>query len=263
MPRFAHHLDSGVLLKCQLHPCPKKCHPLRSTPGQPDVHTSMLCKHPLQDKCPVDHKISWKCHQGRPAVCPACDRLAKRLEKQAKLDLKAKEDREKAQREHDMKMIELEANLQYQQEALNDMQARKDRENEVRQKEKEIEDTKQKILDAENAAKQAAEKAKASSQSPSQGATNDPASNAPPPPRPMFPSVARDKWENQKRMDGVQNDAIDNIMDMTGLEEVKNEILRIKGSLDTMHRQGVPINKERLNLALLGNPGTGTTQCNT
>ncbi|KAF8553248.1 P-loop containing nucleoside triphosphate hydrolase protein [Imleria badia] len=252
----------GVLLKCQVHPCTKKCHPLRSAPGQPDVHTSMLCMQPLQEKCPVGaHTMSWKCHQGRPASCAACDRLAKRLEKQAALDMKAKEDRDKAQREHDMKMIELEAKLQFQQEAMNDLQAQEGREKEIKQKEKEIEDAKKKIRDTENAAKDAAAKAKAPSQNPSQTASG-PApstSNAAAPPRPMFPSPARDRWENQKRVDGVQNDAIDKIMDMTGLEGVKEQILRIKGSLDTMHRQGVPIDKERINLVLLGNPGTGKT----
>lgn len=224
----------------------------------------MQCMHPFQEKCPVGvHTISWKCHQGRPASCSACDRLAKRLEKQAMLDIKAQEEREKAQREHDMKMTELQAKLQYQQESLNDIRAQKDREDEIKQKEKEIEDAKQNIRDAENAAKEAAAKAKASSQKSSQGAANGPApssSNAAAPPRPMFPSPARDKWENQKRVDGVQNDAIDKIMDMTGLEQVKEKILRIKGSLDTMHRQGVAINKERLNLVLLGNPGTGATR---
>ena len=218
--------------------------------------------HALQDKCPAGaHTMSWKCHQGRPASCAACDRLAKRLEKQAILDMKAKEERDKAQREHDMKMIELQAKLQFQQEALNDVQAQKDREDEIKQKEKEIRDAKQKIQDAEDAAKKAAAKATASSQNPSPAA-NGPApsaSNTAAPPRAMFPSPARDKWENQKRVDGVQNDAIDKIMDMTGLEGVKEQILRIKGSLDTMHRQGVPIDKERINLVLLGNPGTGTS----
>ncbi|KAF8129487.1 P-loop containing nucleoside triphosphate hydrolase protein [Boletus edulis] len=248
----------GVLLKCQLHVCPKKCHPLRSAPGQPDVHSSMLCMHRVQEKCPVGaHTMSWKCHQGRPASCSACDSLAKRLEEQAKKDMKAKEERDRAQREHDMKMIELQARLQYQQEALKELQAQKDREDEIKQKEIEIENAKQAICDAENAAKKAAAKTN------SPGAANSPTlstSNAPiPPPRSVFPSPARDKWENQKRVDGVQNDAIDKIMDMTGLEQIKEKILRIKGSLDTMHRQGVPIDKERNNLVLLGNPGTGKT----
>ena len=214
---------------------------------------------PIQDNCPVMHTISWKCYQGRPASCSICNRLAKRLEKQAALDIKAKEDREKAQREHDMKMVELEAKLQYQQEALKDKQAQKDREMEIKRKEKEIEAAKKKIKEAEEAkkAKEAAKAiANALSPNPAQGAPS-----APPPPRQVFPSPARDKWEDQKRVNGEENEAIDKIMDMTGLEQVKEKILRIKGNLDTMRRQGVAIDKERNNLVLLGNPGTGAARC--
>jgi DNA repair exonuclease SbcCD ATPase subunit len=205
--------------------------------------------------------MSWKCHQGRPATCSLCDRQASRLEKQALLDIKAQEKRDAAQHEYDIKMMELQAKLQYQQEAMNDVQVEKDRENEIKQKEKEVEDAKQKIRDLETAKKAAAKKLVAQSTSEasaSQGRSQaGGAPQAAATPRPTFPSPARDKWENQKRVDGVQNDAIDKIMDMTGLEKVKDQILRIKGNIDTMNRQGIPINKERLNLVLLGNPGTG------
>ncbi|KIJ07536.1 hypothetical protein PAXINDRAFT_139878, partial [Paxillus involutus ATCC 200175] len=256
----------GMLLQCQIHQCPKKCHPLRTAPNKPDIHLSTLCKHPFQEKCPIGvHTMSWKCHQGRPATCSLCDRQASRLEKQAMLDIKAQEKRDAAQHEYDIKMMELQAKLQYQQEAMNDVQVEKDRENEIKQKEKEVEDAKQKIRDIETAKKSAAKKLAAQSTSgatasqgqPQAGANGAPQAAATP--RPIFPSPARDKWENQKRVDGVQNDAIDKIMDMTGLEKVKDQILRIKGNIDTMNRQGIPINKERLNLVLLGNPGTGKT----
>jgi len=62
---------------------------------------------------------------------------------------------------------------------------------------------------------------------------------------------------HQKQVKGEQNDAIDGIMELTGLEDVKAQVLRIKAHIDLMKRQGVPTNKERLNLVLLGNPGTG------
>ncbi|KIJ08243.1 hypothetical protein PAXINDRAFT_89146 [Paxillus involutus ATCC 200175] len=252
----------GMLLQCQIHQCPKKCHPLRTAPNKPDIHLSTLCKHPFQERCPIGvHTMSWKCHQGRPATCSLCDRQASRLEKQALLDIKAQEKRDAAQHEYDIKMMELQAKLQYQQEAMNDVQVEKDRENEIKQKEKEVEDAKQKIRDLETAKKAAAKKLVAQSTSEasaSQGRSQaGGAPQAAATPRPTFPSPARDKWENQKRVDGVQNDAIDKIMDMTGLEKVKDQILRIKGNIDTMNRQGIPINKERLNLVLLGNPGTG------
>ncbi|KAG2138479.1 P-loop containing nucleoside triphosphate hydrolase protein [Suillus clintonianus] len=72
-------------------------------------------------------------------------------------------------------------------------------------------------------------------------------------------SAAHQDWLHQKQVNSEKNDAIDGIMELTGLEEVKAQVLRIKAHIDLMKRQGVPTNKERLNLVLLGNPGTGKT----
>jgi DNA replication protein DnaC len=57
-------------------------------------------------------------------------------------------------------------------------------------------------------------------------------------------------------MNGAVNPAIDALMEMTGLEKVKEQVLAIKDVVDTANRQGVAL-KNRYNLALLGNPGTG------
>ncbi|KAI6121085.1 P-loop containing nucleoside triphosphate hydrolase protein [Pisolithus sp. B1] len=207
---------SGIMLKCNVHPCTLRCHPLRTAPNQPNIHTTMLCKAPFSDKCP-------------------------RLERQAIRDLKAKEGRETA-----------EPKLQFEREALVELQKTKDRENEARQKEKEIEDLKQKVKRAA-ARRDPQGQADRGSQSQSQPQS----SLIKIVPRPKLESAARDKWEYQKRVEGVQNDAIDKIMDMTGLEGVKEQVLRIKAKIDTTKRQGVALDKERFNLVLLGNPGTG------
>ncbi|KAF8553255.1 P-loop containing nucleoside triphosphate hydrolase protein [Imleria badia] len=262
----------GSLLSCKVHTCSKRCHPLRLGPGQPDVHKTMVCNHVFTEPCPANtHQLKWKCSQSRPDKCMPCDKETKRLDKQAKLALEAQEKREADQRLHDLDMTELEAQLQFERDRAADVQAAKDRDNEKRQKIKEIEDEKKRV---KNAAKQtglqasAAGPGNANSTTPStssqpQSGGNDP--TAPPqsptstPLRPLVPSPARDKWEHQKRVDGVQNNAIDKIMDLTGLEEVKEQILRIKAKIDTMKRQGVALDKERLNLVLLGNPGTGKT----
>ncbi|KAF9238218.1 P-loop containing nucleoside triphosphate hydrolase protein [Melanogaster broomeanus] len=238
----------GALLNCKLHACSKQCHPLRTGPGQPDVHTIMLCYHPFNDQCPAGiHRLVWKCHQERPTRCKACEKEAERLEKQAMRELEAQEQREAAQRQHELDMSELEARLQFEREALADVQAAKDREDEKRQKMKEIED----------ASKQRKNQPQNSASGSGPNATANPQNSGIP--RPSVSSPARDKWEHQKRVDGVQNDAIDKIMDLIGLEEVKEQILRIKAKIDMMKRQVVALNKERLNLVLLGNPGTGKT----
>jgi hypothetical protein len=71
------------------------------------------------------------------------------------------------------------------------------------------------------------------------------------------PSPSKQAWENDKSLNGAANPAIDALMDMIGLEKVKEQVLAIKDVVDTASRQGVAL-KNRYNLALLGNPGTGT-----
>lgn len=70
-------------------------------------------------------------------------------------------------------------------------------------------------------------------------------------------SPSRDIWERRKQIEGVANSAIDGIMAMTGLEEVKKQVLRILDKIETVTRQGSDLKGERFNVAMLGNPGTG------
>ncbi|KIK99652.1 hypothetical protein PAXRUDRAFT_30364 [Paxillus rubicundulus Ve08.2h10] len=271
----------GALLNCKIHCCSKRCHPSRLGPGQPDVHTTMICHHPFHEQCPANiHRLIWECHEGRPLKCQACVNEALRLQEQVKRDLEAQEQRNAAKRQHELEMSELDARLQSEREALADIQAAKDRQDEKRQKIKEIEDAKKK---AEGVTKQGsgavpqvpAPKPNANpstqstqstqsasstrSQSRSSGSSTTPNPGSLCAPRPTVWSFARDKWEYQKLVDGVQNEAIDKIMNLAGLEDVKGQILKIKAKIEMMRRQGVAVDKERLNLVLLGNPGTGKT----
>jgi hypothetical protein len=70
-------------------------------------------------------------------------------------------------------------------------------------------------------------------------------------------SPARDEWQRQKDLEGADNEAIDAIMSMIGLEEVKRQVLDIKARIDTAARQGVSLKDDRFNITFLGNPGTG------
>ena len=67
------------------------------------------------------------------------------------------------------------------------------------------------------------------------------------------------EWKRQKDVEGAHNDAIDAIMDMTGLESIKKQVLGIKAKIDTSARQGSSLNQESFNVVFLGNPGTGTS----
>ncbi|EKM60602.1 uncharacterized protein PHACADRAFT_203774 [Phanerochaete carnosa HHB-10118-sp] len=72
-------------------------------------------------------------------------------------------------------------------------------------------------------------------------------------------SETEQEWRRQKDVEGAYNSAIDAIMEMTGLEEVKAQLLRIKAKIDTTRRQGASIEDEWYNVVLRGNPGTGKT----
>ena len=70
-------------------------------------------------------------------------------------------------------------------------------------------------------------------------------------------SPAKDEWQRQKDVDNASNSAIDSIMDMIGLEDVKAQVLKIKAKIDTTLRQHTDLKGERFGVVLLGNPGTG------
>jgi len=70
-------------------------------------------------------------------------------------------------------------------------------------------------------------------------------------------SPSKTEWQRQKDQENAQNPAIDRIMEMIGLEDVKAQVLSIKAKVETSIRQDTDLSKERLGLVLLGNPGTG------
>ena len=70
-------------------------------------------------------------------------------------------------------------------------------------------------------------------------------------------SPSETEWKRQKELEGARNDAIDAMMKMTGLESIKEQLLRIKSKIDTAQRQNASVKAERFNIVFLGNPGTG------
>jgi hypothetical protein len=74
-------------------------------------------------------------------------------------------------------------------------------------------------------------------------------------------SASKIEWQRQKDQENANNPAIDKIMEMIGLEDVKSQVLRIKAKVETSIRQGTDLKNERLGLVLLGNPGTGQLFC--
>ena len=75
---------------------------------------------------------------------------------------------------------------------------------------------------------------------------------------PLLVSKSEQEWARQKRVEGADNDAMDELMAMTGLEDVKEQFLTIKARVDTCLRQETNLKKERFGMTFCGNPGTST-----
>ncbi|KPM36709.1 hypothetical protein AK830_g9847 [Neonectria ditissima] len=70
-------------------------------------------------------------------------------------------------------------------------------------------------------------------------------------------SPAATEWERQKRELGDKNAALDQLMSMVGIEEVKAEFLKVKATVEAARSRKGRLRRQGLNMALMGNPGTG------
>lgn len=67
------------------------------------------------------------------------------------------------------------------------------------------------------------------------------------------------EWVRMKEKDGIKNRALDELMDLIGLEDVKEYFLKLLGKISTAKRQELDLSDDRLGAIFLGNPGSGKT----
>lgn len=70
-------------------------------------------------------------------------------------------------------------------------------------------------------------------------------------------SPAAEEWKRQKLVEAAKNTAIDELMELVGLERVKEQVLNIRDKVKVYRKQAVNMEKERFNVIFQGNPGTG------
>lgn len=256
------------MLKCGLHKCTSSCHQLLD-------HSKVLCRTVLTQKCFNGHNQSWQCHAGAPPACSKCERDRKEAVKRAQRALEEKLKRDEKIQKHLKEVAKVEEEIEQITQSIKD--ARLDSEQRVI--------LAQKRMDLA-AAKERANNKQNSHQKDPLGIYNDDylkprnlpfkkSSQTSPGPATSTPgqhsklrehiktavehnqSPSKTEWQRQKDQENAQNPAIDKIMEMIGLEDVKAQVLRIKAKVETSIRQGTDLRKERLGLVLLGNPGTG------
>lgn len=262
LPRKSDHI-----LSCGVHKCPSRCHQIYD-------HSKMECEAIVEDKCPQNHVRRLKCYQGPAGDCPRCIKEKENEEKRKKKAAEQEAKREAEQKEHLRKMAELEAEMDKEKDKFAEEQRAKERALSLAQRQRDLEQLKKRATAGEQPIPGAeaqpttpprpqVKSAKAPPLSPPTPFNISPKmspldkADAEPSTMEMPPSAMEVEWVRRKNFEGDHNEAIDKIMQLTGLEDVKKKVLDIKDKISVSARQGVKLDKERFNIVFLGNPGTG------
>lgn len=256
----------------------------------------MQCTAIVTVECSNSHRFTRQCYNKAADACKKCEDAAKAKKERLRQEHKLEEERQAKQRAYLARLVEIEDEIAHQKRRQQILNEEADQEATLAQKRKDLENFKNRMSNSfrtantgnstthptsssagaptsptssnqtTSAAGQGPETTNVPipTQSPVQQNSNDPArqSNATHDGAANLlwnQSDARDDWDHQKKYEGAENDALDSLMPMIGLEAVKEKFLAIKNKIDTLVRQGVPLNGERFGAALLGNPGTGKT----
>ncbi|KAI9652701.1 MAG: hypothetical protein M1829_001484 [Trizodia sp. TS-e1964] len=228
----------GTQLSCGTHYCPSKCHQLYD-------HSKMECQALVQFVCSQKHRSLRPCSKSQAAcaICADEDQQKEKIRKRNE-QLDAKRDARRAS--YAFQLAENQAEIDHHKRILQDYREAEDSARALEQKKQDLANLK---VTANNVKNQKRSSTK---------------SQATPPPRNKAAveneeawSSAKKQWEHFKRYESASNEALDNLMNMIGLEDVKDKFLAIKMEVETAVRQGLDMSNKRFGASLLGNPGTG------
>ena len=229
----------------------------------------MECHETTESICSRNHKLSRPCFK-KDYACRVCEAEDRSRESRRQRDHKLEVERDIKQKEYALQLTELKDEIAHQRRILKDHSDQDERVKFLRQQQQDLESLRDTVGRVQNKRKK----------DPSLTSTMSQASTTTAPPN-CHPDSAsgteqvvaneqpgnglstwtcspRDEWEHQKELEGTRNEALDSLMDMIGLEDVKDKFLSIKSKVDTAVCQNIDVTEERFGAALLGNPGTGS-----
>ncbi len=260
LPSVSDSLNSGTKLSCGLHDCPQKCHQLFD-------HSPMKCETIIKSVCPRKQEQSQRCFVGI-VTCRMCEREKKKEEQRRQRDHDLETEREIKKAKYQKELNDIQDEIALQRRQMRERSEQEEREKVVAQHQEELSGLKEAfskfknmfIKDPDSNAGQDATQLTDLSETSQSGNMNikaDVVRNANEGSDNDVISKSQKDWEYQKEFEGAHNDALDSLIGMIGLEEVKEKFLSIKSRVDTSLRQDANIKDVRFSAALLGNPGTG------
>lgn len=215
----------------------------------------MKCDKIVETKCANGHVQKRKCFEASPLKCKRCEIESQRDNEILKRDMELQDKRLREQVEYDMRIAELDMQIRKIREDAEDKKTAQERGQALEQKKHDLEGAKHEATRPSPTTNAGANDQKHSD--PHQPDTNNqkvPAASTPPV---RIVGASAEEWERQKRVEGEHNAALDDLMALSGLEEVKEKFLNIKTRIQTAARQGIDVKRERMGMVMLGNPGTG------
>ncbi|KAL2131440.1 hypothetical protein VTI74DRAFT_5109 [Chaetomium olivicolor] len=236
-------------LKCGIHKCRSRCHRIVD-------HSRAECQQLIDKVCDRQHKTKVRCGKEKDG-CHKCIQEDKEMERRIKRSLKLEADRQSREQEYTRKLQDIQDELEHQRR-INKYEVEEEMRKQVLEQHQAelaaLKGTEQRLRQQNKLRAEAAKgvlKAKTK-------AANNPSSSASSKDQ-DWPSDAKAEWEFMKEYEGAQSKPLDELMEMIGLEGVKQEFLNIKSKVETTLRQGISMASERFSCSMLGNPGTGKT----
>ena len=229
----------------------------------------MQCDYLVDEICLKGHNRRIRCCERNIIHCRVCADEDERQEKRRVRDEKLDNAREQRQCKHAKKMAEMQDEMDHERRLMRDGNEDVDRVNALRQQEKDLLSVRKqmqtkKMSDARaaTALTSTAKRIALSLNSKSidqpcsavldEGSTSPTSDNQQP-----IDSPGKKEWDYRKSTQGHECNVLDELMDMIGLEDIKDKFLSIKDNIDTSVRQNVDLGDERFSASLVGNPGTG------
>ncbi|KAG9247288.1 P-loop containing nucleoside triphosphate hydrolase protein [Calycina marina] len=216
----------GKLLKYKTHICRSRCHRV-------DDHTKVECTQVVERICDRNrYKTKFPCNKANEA-CAICVEIQRDLERRAQYAAELQQVQDEI--EHHKRTEKI---IEDGEQAKKQLDQRKNELAELK--------TSDKAEVAEQAREMERQQQKRKAQKQKQAEASS-----------QF-KVPNQLW-NASQTGAAGGAPLDELMDMIGLEEVKQEFPSIKSRVDTAVRQRVSLKNERFGCSLLGNPGTGKT----
>ena len=228
----------------------------------------MECHKSIESICSRNHKLSRPCFK-KDYACGVCEAEDGRRELRRQRDQKLELEREIKQKEYARQLTELQDEIAHQRRILKDQSEQVERERTLEQQQQDLKSLRDTVGRVQNKRKNDPPPTSSTSQASTATALPHVHTNSAPNTEQVvvdnqsgnglstWNSSARDEWEHQKEFEGAQNEVLDSLMGMIGLEDVKDKFLSIKSRVDTAVCQNIDVCEERFGAALLGNPGTG------